>query len=71
VNLLDPEAVILGGGVGLNDREYRLALEVSMRRNIWLEETWDLTLLDAELGEDAGVVEAARAALNHAPVGTP
>jgi glucokinase len=70
VNLLDPEAVILGGAIALNDREYRLALESNMRSHIWLEETRDLPLLDAELGGYAGVVGAARAALNHAPVGT-
>jgi glucokinase len=70
VNLLDPEAVILGGGVGLNDGVYRVALEKSMRSHIWLEETRDLPLLDAVLGEHAGVVGAARTALDHAPVGT-
>ena len=31
VNLLDPEAVIRGGGVGLNDGVYRAALETRMR----------------------------------------
>ena len=70
VNLLDPEAVILGGGVGLNDREFRHALETSMRRHIWLEETRGHFLLDAKLGEQAGVVGAARAALNHIPMTT-
>jgi glucokinase len=70
VNLLDPEAVLLGGGVGLNDGIYRVALETSMRCHIWLEETRDhLPLLDAVLGEHAGVVGAARTALDHAPVG--
>ena len=69
VNLLDPEAVILGGGVGLNVGEYRAALESGMRGHIWLAETRDLPLLAAELGEQAGVVGAARAALDHAPVG--
>ena len=66
VNLLDPEAVILGGGVGLNDRTYRLALETSMRSHIWLEETRALPLLDAALGAHAGVVgAAARPSTNH------
>jgi len=69
VNLLDPEVVILGGGVGLNDGVYRVALEESMRSHIWLEESRDIPLLDAVLGEHAGVVGAARAALERTPVG--
>lgn len=69
VNLLDPEAVILGGGVGLNEGEYRAALEAGMRSHIWLEDTRDVPLLAAELGAQAGVVGAARAALDHVPVG--
>jgi glucokinase len=68
VNLLDPEAVILGGGVGLNAREYRTALESGMRTHIWLETARALPLLAAELGEQAGVVGAARVALDHIPV---
>jgi glucokinase len=69
VNLLDPEAVIVGGGVGLNASEYRSALETAMRRHIWLGEARDVPLLDAELGARAGVVGAASAALDHARVG--
>lgn len=71
VNLLDPEAVILGGGVGLNDSEYHEALESGMRTHIWFEETRGLSLLDAELGEQAGVIGAARTALDRAPVVAP
>jgi hypothetical protein len=62
--------VILRGGIGLNDREYRFALTTSIRSNIWLEEARELPLPDAELGEYAGHVGAARAALHDAPVGT-
>lgn len=69
VNLLDPEAVILGGGVGLNEGAYRAALETGMRSQIWFEDARDLPLLDAELGAQAGVVGAASAALDHVRVG--
>jgi hypothetical protein len=70
VNLLDPEAVIRGAGVGLNDGVYRAALETRMRGLVWLEETRDIPLLDAVLGEHAGVVGTASAALDHTEMGT-
>ena len=69
VNLLDPEVVIMGGGVGLNVAEFRIALETAMRGQIWLEEARNLPLLDAELGGQAGVVGAASIAIDHAQVG--
>ena len=69
VNLLDPEAVIIGGGIGLNDPEFRLALTSAMRNHIWLDEAREIPLLDAELGEHAGVIGAARVALNRTTVG--
>ena len=69
VNLLDPDAVILGGGVGLNEGEYRAALETGMRSQIWLESTRQLPLLRAALGEQAGVIGAARVAVGRVPVG--
>ena len=68
VNLVDPEAVILGGGVGLNETEYRASLESGMRAHIWLDTARELPLLAAELGEQAGVIGAARMALSHVPV---
>ena len=39
-----------------------------MRSHIWLKDTRDVPLLAAELGAQAGVVGAARAALDHVPV---
>ena len=69
VNLLDPEAVIVGGGVGLNAPMYRAALERSMRESIWLEEGPPVPLLCAALGVAAGVVGAAVAVLDRTLVG--
>jgi glucokinase len=69
VNLVDPQAVVIGGGVGLNSDEYRAALERAMRSQIWHREARDVPLVDAELGPDAGVVGAACAALDHTRVG--
>lgn len=59
VNLLDPEAVILGGGVVLGCDAYRLALVRAARQHIWSEETRLLGINSAELGSDAGLIGAA------------
>ena len=69
VNLVDPQAVVIGGGVGLNSDVYRSALERAMRSQIWHREARDVSLVDAELGPDAGVVGAACTALDHTRVG--
>lgn len=60
VNALDPEAVIVGGGLGLN-RDYRSRIAAVMRAGL-VEELSNVALLPAELGEAAGVVGAAVAA---------
>lgn len=69
VNLLDPEAVILGGGVGLNAAEFRDSLETAMRSQIWLEAARNVPLLEADLGGWAGVVGAASIASDRVQVG--
>lgn len=62
VNVLDPEAVVIGGGLGLAEGHYRLSLEAAMRRHIWSELHRDIPLLAAEMGNDAGFIGAALAA---------
>ena len=64
VNMLDPEAVVIGGGLGLAEGLYRSALEESLRRQIWSELHRDVPLLSAEMGNDAGFIGAAIAASN-------
>jgi glucokinase len=61
-NLLDPELVVLGGGVALASPRYRSALENAMRTNIWAESTRTLTVVTTQLGADAGIIGAALAA---------
>lgn len=63
VNTLDPEAVVIGGGLGLASGTYRAALETSMREHIWSELHRGLPLLSAKGGNDAGVIGAALAAV--------
>ncbi len=61
VNMIDPEAVLLGGGLGCSTGRYREKLEQHMRENIWAKRCQSIPLLTAALGEGAGVVGAALA----------
>lgn len=62
VNMLDPEAVVLGGGLGLAVGVYREELIASTRAHIWADSCRDLPILPAALGVDAGLIGAALAA---------
>ncbi|MGV1759680.1 ROK family protein [Rhizobium sp. A22-96] len=61
VNMIDPEAIVLGGGLGCSTGRYREKLEEHMRDNIWAKRCRSIPLLLAALGEGAGVVGAALA----------
>jgi glucokinase len=58
VNALDPGAVIVGGGLGLDDR-YRPRVEGALRAAIYDPEARHLPVLSAALGADAAVIGAA------------
>ena len=59
VNLLDPEAVVLGGGMVSGSSVYRAALETELRAQVYAEETRRLPVVAGRLGGDAGVLGAA------------
>ena len=61
VNALDPEAVVVGGGLGLVDA-YRERVARAARTAIEHEATRELPILPATLGPRSGVVGAALAA---------
>jgi glucokinase len=61
VNVLDPEAVIIGGGLGLAGGPYRAALETGFRAHLWSPIHASVPILPAKLGADAGFVGAASA----------
>ncbi|MBI4600701.1 MAG: ROK family protein, partial [Planctomycetes bacterium] len=63
VSVLDPEAVIVGGGVGSAGGPYWDAFVASTRAHVWSELHRGLPILPAAHGADAGVVGAAAAAL--------
>ena len=59
VNVLDPEAVIVGGGLGQAGGLYWESLVNSTRAHIWAGNSRDLAILPAALGPDAGIIGAA------------
>jgi glucokinase len=62
VNMLDPAAIVLGGGLGLAPGLYRERLIAWTRAHIWAEDRRDLPILPAALGADAGIIGAALSA---------
>jgi predicted NBD/HSP70 family sugar kinase len=61
VNALDPGAVVVGGGLGLDDR-YRGLAVIAKREAIYDADARGLPVLPAALGADAAVIGAALAA---------
>jgi glucokinase len=61
VNILDPEVLIVGGGLGLARGRYWDSLVESTRAHIWSAASRDLPILRASLGPDAALVGAALA----------
>ncbi|MGE3313095.1 MAG: ROK family protein [Limisphaerales bacterium] len=62
VNVLDPEAVIVGGGLGLSEGPFRDGFIAATRRHIWSETHRGLPILRAATGPNAGLIGAAAAA---------
>jgi glucokinase len=62
VNVLDPEAVIVGGGLGVSGGMYWESFEASTRAHIWSDVHRALPIVPAEKGRDAGVIGAGVAA---------
>lgn len=63
INVLDPEAVVVGGGLGTAGGRYWESLVQSARRRVWSAATREVAILPAGLGPDAGVAGAALTAL--------
>jgi glucokinase len=59
VNTLDPEAVIVGGGLGVAGGLYWEHFAASTRRHIWSEAARGLPIRMASLGAQAGLIGAA------------
>ena len=59
VNVLDPQALIVGGGLGLARGTYWDSFVTSTRKHIWSDVSRDMPIVSAALGADAGLVGAA------------
>lgn len=59
INVLDPEALIVGGGLGLADGLYWNTFLESTREYIWSDDSRNIPILKASLGADAGLIGAA------------
>ena len=62
VNVLDPEAVVIGGGLGLSEGTFWESLLASARQHIWSDLHRDLPIVRATTGPDAGLIGAGAAA---------
>jgi len=58
-NILDPEAIIVGGGLGLAGGLYWERFVTATRAHIYADDARDLPILPAALGVDAGIIGAA------------
>ena len=62
INALDPQALVVAGGLGLTGGLYWDSFIASTRRRIWAEESRGLPIVTAQLREDAGLIGAAMCA---------
>jgi glucokinase len=67
INVLDPEAVVIGGGLGSASGLYRDSLVEATRQHIWSEVTRTLPILPAAFGPEAGLIGAAATAWKRYP----
>jgi glucokinase len=59
VNVMDPEAVVVGGGLGLAGGAYWDSFVSSTRAHIWSDTNRAIPILPAALGVEAGLIGAA------------
>jgi glucokinase len=61
INVLDPEAVVVGGGLGLSEGPFWNELVDAIRKHVWSPVHNYLPVLRAATGRDAGLIGAAAA----------
>ncbi|MGH2618116.1 MAG: ROK family protein [Thermomicrobiales bacterium] len=66
VNVVDPEAVVIGGGLGLASGRFQERLHAALRDHVWNPAARDLPLIPAALGANAGIIGAALSAHHQA-----
>jgi glucokinase len=66
INVLDPRAVILGGGLGLCEGMYRQILTDAVRRHTWWQGHREVPISSAQTGPLAGLIGAGLVAMEAA-----
>jgi glucokinase len=59
INILDPEALVIGGGLGVREGPYWRAIVAAIRSQVWSEQARLLPIRRAALGADSGLIGAA------------
>lgn len=59
VNVMDPEAIVVGGGLGSAGGLYWDSFVTSTRAHIWAENSRGLPIHPAAMGADSGLIGAA------------
>ncbi|HEX7862423.1 MAG TPA: ROK family protein [Verrucomicrobiae bacterium] len=59
INVLDPELVVVGGGLGLRRGLYRRLIVEAAREHVWWDEHRAVKIIPAKTGTAAGVIGAA------------
>lgn len=59
IDMIDPGALVIGGGLGLSNGFLQGRLEPTIRRRLWTDANRDTPILPAALGADAGLIGAA------------
>lgn len=67
INVMDPEAIVVGGGLGTAGGLYWDSFVASTRRHIWAENSRQLPVLPAAMGADSGLIGAAATAFRNLP----
>lgn len=67
VNVLDPQALLIGGGLGISQGQFWNTFREAARRHLWSDVHRDLPILHAATGPDAGILGAALAAAERLP----
>lgn len=67
VNVMDPEAIVVGGGLGSAGGLYWDSFTASTRAHIWAENSRALPIVPAALGADSGMIGAAAALFRNLP----
>ncbi len=65
IYVLTPEAIVIGGGISASAEFFLPAAQAEIQSRVLLSSCANLKLLSAELGNNAGIVGAAKLALTH------